>query len=426
MDEVHLEHRVGCLCDVVVVAYVEVTVVDLHRADSRRETVRVDVEGIHCGILDSVVHAVIPLVVRSVADDRRPCPRVTVTRRSAVSQRALKDGVSRKAFCFLQRIRVDRGVFAVSRVQSRVESLLTGVDRHVQISVVLDHLVDGSAVVRVIHMVCGIVEKLLALLSYLFELGIPQGIAFCLDSLEAAVSVEIVSVRSVRDDVRAVHLRDGSDQRSFIDRDSARDREDIRLLHGSVLFHSHCLIDGAELVGLRVDLEDGRDTGSSVSDVLGADLRSDEVEASVVLDRVAESDLIAVDRARHDYLGLAGLHVHLEQHCLRGNRMLGVVVVAVKKTYDAVDHLLVVFLSRFLFFVGSGSLILEQTNRFQHRLSVVLGYTGSAVHRADINPIAVAERGESVGLARVACQAGFNLGEHTAYLFICRGRILDS
>ena len=423
MDEVHLQHGIGRLGHIVIVTDVEIAVVDLHGADRSREAVGIDVEGVLGRVLIGVVDRVIPLIVLRVADDRLPAPGAAVGGRGAGGQRALEDRIARIALGLLQRIGVDRGVNALFRVQRGVQRLLAGIDRHIQLAVVLDHLVDRAAVVGVIHMVGGVVEELFALLRDLGKLGVAQR-NVVLDALEAAVGIEVVRIGRIGDDVRAVLLRNRGDQRALIHSDRAGNGKNMSLLHGAVLVHVHRLIDGTEGIVLRVDLKDGGNAGRSVRHALRADLRADKVEAAVVRNRVAQRDLIAVDRTGHDDLALAGLDVHLEEDSLRGHGMLGVIVVAVEQTHCIVDQLLVVFHSLLIGGAVLIRLLLQKAERLEHRLGIVLGDAGTAVHRADVDPVAIAQRGEGVGLAGVAGQARLDLREHAVDLLGIRIGIL--
>ena len=418
VNEVHLQHGIGGLGDIIVVADVEVAVVDLHGADGSREAVGIDVEGIHGRGRVGMVDAVVPLVVRRVAHDGRPGPGAAVRGGGAVFQRAFQDGIAREALGLLQRVGIDGGVNALGGVQGGVQRLLTGVDGHVQLSVVLDHLIDRAAVVGVIHMVGGVVEELLALLGDLLELGVAQGAAVHLDALEAAVGVEVIGIGGVGDDVRAVHPGDGGDQRALVDRDGAGDGEDIGSLHGAVLLHRHGLIDGAEGVILRVDLEDGGNAGGGVCHVLRAYLGADKVEPAVVRHRVAQRDLVAVDGACHQDLGLAGLDVDLEEDALGGNGVLGVVVVTVEQGDGVVHQLLVVLHSLLVGAAVLVLLVLQKTHGLEHRSGIVLGDAGAAVHGADVDPVAVAQGGERVGLAGVAGEALLDLAQHPGDLIL--------
>ena len=184
------------------------------------------------------------------------------------------------------------------------------------------------------------------------------------------------------------------------------------LLHGAVLVHVHRLIDGTEGIVLRVDLKDGGNAGGGVRHALRADLRADKVEAAVVRNRVAQRDLIAVDRTGHDDLALAGLDVHLEEDSLRGHGMLGVIVVAVEQTHCIVDQLLVVFHSLLIGGAVLIRLLLQKAERLEHRLGVVLGDAGATIHGTDVDPVFIAQGGEGVGLAGVAGEALLDLAQH--------------
>ena len=295
---------------------------------------------------------------------------------------------------------------------------LTGVDGHVQLAVVLDHLIDRAAVVGVIHMIGGVVEKLLILFSDLLECSVAQSTAVYRNALEAAVGVKVVFVRGVSNDVCAVILRDGGDQRTLVDRNGAGNGEDVVLLHLAVLFRRHSLIDGAEGIVLGVDLEDGGDAGGGIRHSLCADLRADEIEAAIVCNGVAQRDLIAVDRTGHQDLAFTGLDVHFEQDTLRGDRMLGVIVIAVEQAGDAVNHLLVVLHGLLIERVVFVLLVLQQAKGLEHRFRVVFCNAGAAVHCADVDPIFIAQRRECVGLAGITGQALLDLGHHAGDLIL--------
>ena len=104
--------------------------------------------------------------------------------------------------------------------------------------------------------------------------------------------------------------------------------------------------------------------------------------------------------------------------------MLGVIVVAVEQTHCIVDQLLVVFHSLLIGGAVLIRLLLQNAERLEHRLGIVLGDAGTAVHRADVDPVAIAQRGEGVGLAGVAGQARLDLREHAVDLLGIRIGIL--
>jgi len=239
---------------VVVLADVEIAVINAHIAGGCARALGVDAEGVL-------------RTVGLVADDGRPRPGVGVV--PVAGAGAAHDGER-------------------AHIVAHARGGRAGAHGNVEAAVVLDDLPDAAAVDTVFVVHGGIVK----------EIGLRSDLREAFGRIFADEQVSAVDA-DVADDELAV-----------VDRHAADAGADAGLIRLRVFLHvRQALIDARDAVVARIDLIDARQAAAAV----GVDAAA-EIELVLVADGVAEQRGDAVERLGHEQGHLAGVYVDLHEH----------------------------------------------------------------------------------------------------------------